>query len=432
MTIKTKLLVIVLVIVLLPLISGGLLIAYQRFTAGTSYSFLLMESVQNVSRRVQLFLDSGNYDAFSKLPDGTEIVIKSDDGRILFQNPTTLDISAFGKDTKHDYHMFRFSSKSGSGTVYLSYPSSDVKTRDLYGLPFKIVFAIIILFIIGTALGILKGLDVSIRKLENATKKIASGDLDFPADEFITSDLASLGQALDQMRIQLKEDRERRDRFIMGVSHDLKTPLAGIQGYTAALRDGMADTPEKQQAYYKIIADKASILEGRLGHLINLAKVTTNEWYQTLEEQDLNSFLEETGRSLAEYASFHGFFLEIKNELPKPCPLLFDKDMIRRVFENLVSNALAYGDKTIPVLIHGRRVSDSETLEIIVENGGTPIPPEHRDKLFEPFFRGDRSRNSSGFGLGLASVKSIIESHGWTINLDTQAMNRTRFVIQIP
>lgn len=73
MTIKTKLLVIVLVIVLLPLISGGLLIAYQRFTAGTSYSFLLMESVQNVSRRVQLFLDSGNYDAFQSF----QMVLKS-------------------------------------------------------------------------------------------------------------------------------------------------------------------------------------------------------------------------------------------------------------------------------------------------------------------------------------------------------------------
>jgi signal transduction histidine kinase len=97
--------------------------------------------------------------------------------------------------------------------------------------------------------------------------------------------------------------------------------------------------------------------------------------------------------------------------------------------ENLLQNAYRYGSKEDPVRFDCYKSYDK--IELVVENKGVPIPLEQQQHLFEPFFRGDKARKGDGFGLGLASVKSIIESHNWTISVDS-IENRTRFSITIP
>ena len=184
--------------------------------------------------------------------------------------------------------------------------------------------------------------------------------------------------------------------------------------------------------HYRTSVVHAPPLEARIEHLIELAKTTSFEWRRQLTEQDLHGFISETLRSLSEYASFRGFSVQTENALPNPCPVRFDGDMLRRVFENLISNALSYGDPGSPIRVTARPDPSRELLEIAVENRGTPISPEQAPLVFEPYFRGDTRKNKSGFGLGLASVKSIVESHGWVIDLRSTPDGETTFRIRIP
>ena len=124
--------------------------------------------------------------------------------------------------------------------------------------------------------------------------------------------------------------------------------------------------------------------------------------------------------------------METRIDLGSPCPVAFDPDMIARVLENLVDNAMAYGDPAVTILVSAERTGADGAIILRVENGGAGIPPHNLQRVFEPFFRGDRSRNDGGFGLGLASVKSIVETHGWSIAVESEPDVRTSFIITIP
>lgn len=430
MNIKSKLLLIVFSILLLPPISIVLQIKYQQFT-GNGFPEPLIRSILLLSGQVRKAVDSGDFSHLANLPEGTEVIVQTDSGEVLYKTANA-NLISMGVSAGRDYHAFRFVAEKTRGTVYLSLPGNLINATltdyNSFGLPFVMV----ILLVVSLPLLILHSLSRSIRKLEKVTVKIASGDFDFPASDLATPDLVSLGKALDLMRRQLKEDRERRDRFIMGVSHDLKTPLAVIQGYLDALREGLADTDEKKTAYYEIMSSRADLLGARIGHLIDLAKTTTGEWNRTLIESDLGEFITDTMPPLADFCATRGFSLETRIDLPFPCFLAFDRDMILRVFENLVSNAVSYGDHSVPITVTARNEADTGSIEIRVENGGERIRAENSQKIFEPFFRGDKGRNDGGFGLGLASVKSIVETHGWTIKVETTPGSKTTFIIEVP
>ncbi len=430
MNYKTKLLLIVFSILILPPVSMLLLFHYQK-NSGAVVPGVLIGSIQILTKEVQHALDSGNYSSLSKLPENTAVIIQDGSGAILYRSDGAPEPSALAQDDR-DYHIFKFSSGAKKYTAILSVPGNLISSPIAKINPFSITFLLMLLIIVGLPILILHSFSASVRKLEKATVKIASGDLDFPSSEFRTTDLESLGRAMDRMRVQLREDRERRDRFIMGVSHDLKTPLAVIQGYLDALTEGLAETEEKKKSWYLLMSVRAELLGSRIAHLIDLAKTTTSEWRETLEENDLGEFMEETLVPLSEYCAIKGFTLEKRIALPSPCLLAFDRDMITRVFENLITNAVSYGEPAEPILIDIAENINSKSIEIKVQNRGQGIPSENRQKIFEPFFRGDKSRNDGGFGLGLASVKSIVGTHGWSIDVESTPGMDTTFIVSIP
>ena len=140
---------------------------------------------------------------------------------------------------------------------------------------------------------ILRSLNGSILKLEGATRRIAEGDLDFELPARGNDQIASLTRSFDSMRRALKEEYARRSRFIMGVSHDLRTPLTLIQGYVEAISDGFAAEPDAQKKYLSIILDKTHALEAMIGELIEFVKMETGEWRMTHRDvpvQDASSW----------------------------------------------------------------------------------------------------------------------------------------------
>jgi len=474
---KTKLLLIILSIAIIPPLTIAVQVGSQLALGSASpESFFI--AIRLVSVRLNSAVKSGDYSVFSRLPENTGLTIVSDDGAILYTTPdirlgirsgtqsgarsgarldsTGADAASVGAALvaaaiaeNRNMHSFRFRTAERGGTAYLTIQPEQLLDMKNPVLILPLTLLSLLAFVTILSVLIMRSLGTSIRNLEDAMRKIATGNLEAPATALAQGDLASLGQSLDRMRIQLKEDRERRDRFIMGVSHDLKTPLAVIQGYLEALADGFADTEEKRDRYLGLMRSKADLLGGRIAHLIELAKTTTSEWRHGLTVSDLNVFLEETLNPLAEYCTIRGYTVDRHSTLPEPCPVAFDRDMVARVLENLVENAVAYGDPSQPISIEAyidkaARVENttatasradagsSEAIVLTIGNGGAGIRPEDMHKIFEPFFRGDRGRNAGGFGLGLASVKSIVETHGWTISVESEPGVRTAFMIRIP
>lgn len=248
-----------------------------------------------------------------------------------------------------------------------------------------------------------------LRTLGEATKRITEGDLDteLPVGD---DDLGRLADSFNNMRENLKEAREGRDRLIMSVSHDLKTPLASIKGYTDAMRDGLAKTPEQRRKYLGIIATKTELLEARIHDLIDFVKLSGSQWPMNVEALPIKPVVDEWFADFRRELALYDREVRVDNRLPDEEQLALDERLLERALENLVSNARLYSPPAEPVWLVAR--IDAQYCLIEVGSLGEAIPEQARSQLFEPFYRIDPGRNKRGLGLGLTVVRTIAEQQG--------------------
>lgn len=266
--------------------------------------------------------------------------------------------------------------------------------------------------------------------LEQATRRIAAGNYEFSVELEGSDELADLARAFDHMRATIREDQERSARFIMGISHDLKSPIGLIQGYAEAILDGHAQNPQTLAHFAGVIKDRAGLLEARLRELIDLARLSTEDWRKQISPHRILPFLDElVGRYRAD-AGLFGHELHAQVRVAANAWAVFDPRLIGRAMENLLTNSFRYAPEGSTVVLDARQVAAAP------EAGGQPAVrvsitnPTERDfsgeaeHLFEPFWRASSSRNEPGSGLGLSITRSIIASHGF--HLSAHAPERTQ------
>jgi len=269
----------------------------------------------------------------------------------------------------------------------------------------------------------------SIVLLEKSVRRVAEGDLDSRVDGVKGSnEIRDLGRSFDQLRQSLREENVRKSRFVMGVSHDLKTPLALIKGYVELLKDGPVNTAQARMAHFGLILDKVDQLDSMIEDLIDYSKVNTGEWQETWTDLPLRGFLEEYSPAVVLDASLLGRRFESRIDLPDDLTIRCDPRSIRRCLENIAGNALRYTKEGDLVGLTARRTSAG--VELILWDEGPGILPEDLPHIFELFYRGSHSRRESGMGIGLSVVRTIIDSHGWSIRAESG--RRTSFIITIP
>jgi signal transduction histidine kinase len=282
---------------------------------------------------------------------------------------------------------------------------------------------------------ILRSLTRSITELETATRRIAGGDLAFELRPKGRDEVASLTRSFEHMRVALREEEARRARFIMGVSHDLKTPLALIEGYVEAIADGYAEgKPETLEHYLAIIREKSRSLGGMIDSLIDFARMETGEWKLTHHRVKAATYFRDLGRRFAEDALLLQRSFDFEVPVPEGLEISMDETLVTRALENLVGNALRYTGPggTISMSARTERREPAEVVVLAVRDTGMGIPAEELDSIFDPFYRGTGSRREEGHGLGLAVVKWVIESHGWTIAVSSEVGTGTTFTLTIP
>jgi signal transduction histidine kinase len=292
-----------------------------------------------------------------------------------------------------------------------------------YGLIGLVVFSALMSFLIA------RYLNRSILTLEEATRRIAEGDLDFQLTVRGGDEVASLTRSFDAMRVALKEEQARRARFIMGVSHDLKTPLSLIQGYVEAIADGLAADPPTQSRYLSVILEKTKSLEGMIGELIDFARLDTGQWQGRLQEVPIRPFLLTLARRFREDAALLKREFLARVDVPVGVRVTMEENLCTRALENLIGNALRYTPEGGTVELSAE-LEGSEVV-ITVSDTGMGISEEELPYIFDPFFRGTNSRREQGSGLGLSTVKSIVDSHGWSITARSALRRGTAFVIRM-
>jgi len=271
----------------------------------------------------------------------------------------------------------------------------------------------------------------AVARLERAAEGISRGDLDTPVIPRGTSEIASLGRALDRMRESLREERDRRVRFIAAVSHDLRTPLTSIAGYIEALEDGVASDPETTGRFLAVMREKTKVLDRRIADLLDFAKVSTGEWRARLEAVPLRRFLEDLAGDFAVDADSLDMKFAASILLPGEPVVFLDRSLAYRALENVVSNAFRYCAKGGAVRMEAR--STGRGVEVTVADDGPGILPADLPRVFDPYYRGTQSRREEGSGLGLYITRSIAVSHGWAVEIESAPGKGTavRFVIPL-
>lgn len=288
----------------------------------------------------------------------------------------------------------------------------------------------LLLFSVLMSVLIARSITRSVTTLEEATRRIAAGELDVAVDARGSNEITSLTASLNRMRLTLKEEEARRARFIMGVSHDLKTPLALIKGYAEAISDGMAEDPASRAASLGIIVSKVDQLEAMIDDLIDFVRVDTGEWRGRLERIPLAPFLEAYGRRVAGDAELLQRRVEFLFDVPQGLSVPMDERLALRALENLVNNALRYTAPGGLVRLLARVEASVAIVEIADDGPG--IADDELPRIFEPFYRGTSSRREQGMGLGLSVVKSVVDSLGWELSVSSALGAGTVFRVSIP
>jgi len=190
----------------------------------------------------------------------------------------------------------------------------------------------------------------------------------------------------------------------------------------------MATEPEALQSHLSIITDKSKLLETRINELIDHVRMSTGQWQMKQRPIKIQQFLTEMGKTFQADASIFQREFSCQIDLPEGIELPGDQDLLTRALDNLFHNALRYTKEGNSIWLLAR-MEGSEAV-ITFQDSGPGVVEEDLELIFEPLYRGTSSRREAGMGLGLSTVRSIIEAHGWTIEASMPPGKGLTFVIR--
>jgi two-component system, OmpR family, phosphate regulon sensor histidine kinase PhoR len=231
---------------------------------------------------------------------------------------------------------------------------------------------------------------------------------------------------------ELKKMENYRREFLADVSHELKTPIFAAQGFVHTLMDGAIEDPLVSMRFLKKAAKSLDGLDVLVRDLVVLTQVESGDLKMNFSNIDLVHLAKDVFEQLENKAKKRNVKLVIKHKgLVSPVRVWADAQRLTQVLTNLIDNAIKYGKEDGKVLLEFSDMSKS--IGIVVEDDGPGIPQEQLSRIFERFYRVDksRSRETGGTGLGLAIVKHILNAHDTTISVSSKMEKGTRFTFQL-
>ena len=233
---------------------------------------------------------------------------------------------------------------------------------------------------------------------------------------------------MNDVTFQKQLERVRQD-FVANVSHELKTPITSMLGYIEIIQASKIDQDKKEEFLNKVL-NQTNRMNAIIDDLLRLSKIESQEEDSSIElfEMPLSPILEGAAEDVSENSK------QSSNRILVHCDDVMvnaDAQLLREAIVNLLENAIKYGDNGRDIKI---TVEDNDQLYIHIENAGEPILPKYREKIFQRFYRIDKSRDrrAGGTGLGLAIVKHISLVHNGEVLVSDSKIGKCRFTIMLP
>ncbi len=283
---------------------------------------------------------------------------------------------------------------------------------------FFYIFAIILVISWLIAIWFSRYLSNPIRRLEEYTKKIAKRQFDIPLKLDRKDEIGQLAHSFETMKNQLKEHDESQQHFVQNISHELKTPIMAIQGYTQGLLEGVFQGPQAEKGL-EVIMEESKRLEKVVEQLLYLTKIESVAQmlqFSRLDASELISLIQQRLSVLNPAISWD-------IQLPPELPLCGDGEQLSTAFINILENQLRYAKSKLTISCR----CTPEHIELIMANDGPPIEEAILPVLFQRFRKGKSGKH----GLGLAIARAVIEAHGGTIHARNEAVG-VQFTIILP
>lgn len=268
-----------------------------------------------------------------------------------------------------------------------------------------------------------------LRQVSDAAIAIAHGNLDARAPESGPAEVRQMAQAFNEMAEQVQVGRQSQQDLVANIAHDLRTPLTSIQGFAQALVDGTAESQGNQNQAARAIYEESKRINKMAAGILDLARFESGQIEIEWEPVDLVALVETRTRRLEPLVDDK----QIDVEYPEgdvPISVMGDEARLSQVLDNLLSNAMQYTDVGDRITVSLVLLED--TVSLCVADTGMGIPKADLSRVFERFYRGDKSRRGAGTGLGLAIVREIVEAHNGTITVESVVDVGTRFLITLP
>ena len=316
--------------------------------------------------------------------------------------------------------------------LMMSVPASNITGSWTALLPKLGYTALVALFVSGVIAYLLaRSIARPVTRVTHASEAMAHGQYDQKIEVEGRDEIGRLATSFNAMASQVSRSHRMMRDLLANVAHELKTPLTSIQGFSQALVDGDARTPEDQAQAARIINEEADRMRRLVEDLLYLSQLESGQLRMEMGTVDIDSLVRNAAErvewQLQETAT--RFRLNIAPELPA---IRGDKRRLEQVLANLLDNAARHTPAGGTITLQAEQRENGILLS--VHNTGSYIPPDVLPRVFERFYRGDaaRSRDGRHGGLGLSIAREIVTAHGGTIEAVSDPEQGTEFRVLLP
>ena len=444
MTVKRQLTLLISLIICLPVFTALIIYGYYC----NSSKRLLLSSYRRSPEKADVSLTSDDLNSIKKsilsLSPKVEAALIVKD-RIIestiadFPQPgTTLQEGDLWKIIKQTGEEFYYLTETplGSDRKHLVLLVSRISKKKNQTNMFYSLLDCVLIFAIICAVAtccISRTITYSLSHLVKQTEKIAKGDLT-PQEQRTPAksrnEFTDLTEHIDSMRAALLDAKRKQQRFIMGITHDLRTPISVIKGYTEALYDGVITSEEETKKSLEIINVKTSQLEEMITSLINYCTFFRDNFRRQITPHCIKKQLETFAKSAETTGRIFHRKISCNINLLESTDIPVNEQLLARALENLFGNALRYTEDDGEITITADE--SDECITITFSDTGCGIAEKDISHLFDLFYRGTNSRREQGLGIGLSVVKDIVDLHGWSIDIRSELGKGSDFIIRIP
>lgn len=332
---------------------------------------------------------------------------------------------------QHYFYAGKPVSDNSTGSIYVFSPSNMMNSSAVQVQNALLFSGVGALFLaLGFTLIFSKKLTNPLQMMEKAAQKLARGDLEAKVPVTTRDELGSLARSMNELARELKRYRDSRREFFSNVSHEFRTPLSYIQGYSHALKNDLHKNENQRQQFIDIIHDEANRMNRLIDDLFELSRMEEERFPLELELVNLGQVAQKAVEKVRHNIGKEEITLvtEIDEDIPD---IVADSFRLEQIFMNLLQNAIRYtehGSIRVKVFAEDGKVNG------MVSDTGPGIAPEELPHIFERFYRVEKSRarDFGGTGLGLAIVKQLTELQYGTIDVESRHGKGTTFTLCFP